>query len=79
MNFGMNLFSRHKEYQADNYAAKLGKGEDLKKALIQLQITNLSTISVDKLFSMYHYSHPVLCERLEAIDKYTAEQEKKSD
>ena len=78
MNFGMNLFSRHNEYQADNYAAKLGKGEDLKKALIQLQITNLSTISVDKLFSMYHYSHPVLCERLEAIDIYTSEHEKKS-
>ncbi|OEJ92269.1 CAAX prenyl protease 1 [Hanseniaspora opuntiae] len=79
MNFGMNLFSRHNEYQADNYAVKLGKGEDLKKALIQLQITNLSTISVDKLFSMYHYTHPVLCERLEAIDKYTSEQEKKSE
>lgn len=79
MNFAMNLFSRHNEYQADNYAVKLGKGEDLKKALVQLQITNLSTISVDKLFSMYHYSHPVLCERINAIDKYTSEQAKKSD
>lgn len=79
MNFIMNLFSRHNEYQADNYAVKLGKGENLKKALIQLQITNLSTISVDKLFSMYHYSHPVLCERLNAIDEYTAKTAKKSE
>ncbi|KAL6936664.1 hypothetical protein ACO0R3_000264 [Hanseniaspora guilliermondii] len=79
MNFGMNLFSRHNEYQADNYAVRLGKGEDLKKALVQLQITNLSTISVDKLFSMYHYTHPVVSERLEAIDKFTADQAKKSN
>ncbi|KAL6926650.1 hypothetical protein ACO0SA_004677 [Hanseniaspora valbyensis] len=79
MSFCLNLFSRHNEYEADKYAADLGKGEKLKTALISLQVANLSTISVDSLFSMYHYSHPTLPERLEAIDKHIIASEKKEN
>ncbi|XBW35246.1 hypothetical protein QEN19_000810 [Hanseniaspora menglaensis] len=70
MSFCLNLFSRHNEYEADKFAANLGKGEKLKTALVSLQVANLSTISVDTLFSKYHYSHPTLPERLIAIDEH---------
>ncbi|XBW38431.1 hypothetical protein QEN19_004019 [Hanseniaspora menglaensis] len=70
MNFIWNQFSRHNEYEADKFATDLGEGENLKNALLSLQSTNLSTISVDSLFSKYHYSHPTLSERLTAIDKH---------
>lgn len=77
LDFIVNLFSRHHEYEADKFAVVLGKGEKLKAALISLQVANLSTISVDPLFSKYNYSHPTLPERLEAIDKHIAATEKK--
>lgn len=35
--------------------------------MIKLQITNLSAMDADYLYSSYHYSHPILTERLKAI------------
>jgi STE24 endopeptidase len=35
--------------------------------LIKLQIKNLSSMDADYLYSSYHYSHPILPERLRAI------------
>ncbi|SCU84374.1 LADA_0D01354g1_1 [Lachancea dasiensis] len=75
MNFGVNLLSRFHEYQADAYAKKLGYRKDLCHALINLQVKNLSTMNVDPIFSSYHYSHPTLPERLNALD-YVSEQKK---
>lgn len=40
------------------------------KALIKLHVDNLSSPHSDKLFSMYHHSHPTLPERLKAMDVY---------
>lgn len=68
MNFVMSLISRLHEYQADAYAKALGYTQNLGRALINLQIKNLSTMDVDPLYSSYHYSHPTLAERLTAID-----------
>ncbi|KAM3162384.1 CAAX prenyl protease [Lachancea thermotolerans] len=76
LNFGINLFSRLHEYQADAYAKKLGYTKDLCHALINLQVKNLSTMNVDPLYSSYHYSHPTLPERLEALDYATEKKEK---
>jgi len=42
----------------------------LAKALIKLHVDNLSSPHSDKLFSMYHHSHPTLPERLKAMDVY---------
>lgn len=39
----------------------------LGKALIKLHVHNLSTMHHDPLFSAYHYSHPTLAERLNAL------------
>ncbi|KAL6936661.1 hypothetical protein ACO0R3_000261 [Hanseniaspora guilliermondii] len=79
LDFAIKYYYRHCEYQADNYAVRLGKGKDLKDSLVQLQRSNLSTIYVDKLYSMYHYTHPSISERLEAVDKYNSKQAKKSN
>lgn len=38
-------------------------------ASLQLQLENLSSLAVDWLYSMYHYSHPPLTERLTAMNK----------
>ena len=67
--------SRTHEYQADAYAKKLGYKQNLCRALIDLQIKNLSTMNVDPLYSSYHYSHPTLAERLTALD-YVSEKKK---
>ncbi|CAL9728646.1 CAAX prenyl protease 1 [Monosporozyma unispora] len=73
--FGMSLLQRKQEYQADDFADKRGLSTDLSHALINLQIKNLSTMSVDKLYSSYHYSHPTLAERLTALN-YISEKKK---
>ncbi|CAH00641.1 zinc metalloprotease [Kluyveromyces lactis] len=66
--FLTNLVSRAHEYQSDAYAKELGYAPHLARALINLQIKNLSTMNVDPLYSSYHYSHPTLAERLIAIE-----------
>lgn len=68
MNFLIHLVSRFHEYQADAYANGLGYANNLARALINLQIKNLSTMNVDPLYSSYHYSHPTLAERLTALN-----------
>jgi STE24 endopeptidase len=51
----------------DNFALQLGYGQELAAALIKLQVKNLSAMDADYLYSSYHYSHPILTERLKAI------------
>jgi len=63
------VISRRYEFQADNFATKLGHGEPLKAALLKLQKDNLSFPLYDKLYSCWNHSHPPILERLEAIDK----------
>lgn len=63
-----NMLSRHFEYQADAFAKKQGMAADLGEALITMQITNLSNMSPDPLYSAWNYSHPTLFERLDALD-----------
>ncbi|CCF51569.1 hypothetical protein NDA11_003043 [Ustilago hordei] len=48
-------------HQKEEYVELLGK------ALIKLHVHNLSTMHHDPLFSAYHYSHPTLAERLNAL------------
>ncbi|PSR90783.1 CAAX prenyl protease 1 [Coniella lustricola] len=65
---GMNILSRRYEFQADNFARNLGYSADLAKSLIKLQVQNLSTMDADWMFASYHFSHPILTERLKALD-----------
>ncbi|KAH0605105.1 uncharacterized protein H6S33_005087 [Morchella sextelata] len=64
----MNILSRKFEYEADAFAVKLGYSSDLAKSLIKLQVQNLSTMDADWLYSSYHFTHPILPERLRALD-----------
>ncbi|PWZ01711.1 hypothetical protein BCV70DRAFT_199146 [Testicularia cyperi] len=57
-------------HQKEPYIDLLGK------ALIKLHIHNLSTMHHDPLFSAYHYSHPTLAERLNALQKFRAHSQK---
>lgn len=68
LQFIMNLISRKNEYDADAYAKRCGLGKDLNESLIKLLIENLSPIDADWLYSSYHNSHPLLIERLKALD-----------
>jgi len=63
----MNILSRRFEFEADAFANKLGYNADLARSLIKLQIQNLSTMDADWAFASYHFSHPILSERLKAL------------
>lgn len=64
----MNILSRRFEFQADGFANNLGYNAELSRSLIKLQIQNLSTMDADWMFASYHFSHPILSERLKALN-----------
>lgn len=66
----MNILSRRFEFQADAFALQLGYKSELAKSLIKLQIQNLSTMDADWMYASYHFSHPILTERLGALGWY---------
>ena len=51
----------------DEFAVKLGYSAELARSLIKLQIQNLSTMDADWMYASYHFSHPILPERLGAL------------
>ncbi|KUJ15545.1 putative CAAX prenyl protease 1 [Mollisia scopiformis] len=66
----MNILSRRYEFQADEFALNLGYKTELARSLIKLQIQNLSTMEADWMYASYHFSHPILSERLGALGWY---------
>ena len=70
INANQNYIVRIIEYQADKYSYELGYGDYLKKALIKLSESNKSDLDPDPLYSIINYSHPILVERIRAINKY---------
>ncbi|KAJ2552153.1 zinc metalloprotease [Coemansia sp. RSA 1933] len=67
LQFGINLLSRLHEFDADAFSKKLGFGGALASGLIKIHVENKSNLNPDPLYSAYHYSHPPLVERLNAI------------
>lgn len=64
--------SRRHEYQADTFSLGLHPAPgDMKSALRKLGGRNLSNLFPHPLYVAFHYSHPPLLARLEAIDKIT--------
>ncbi|ODV91889.1 hypothetical protein CANCADRAFT_42520 [Tortispora caseinolytica NRRL Y-17796] len=78
LQFFMKHLSRKFEYQADAFAVDADYSEDLKNALIKLHVENLSAMDVDPLYSAYNYSHPILAERIAAIDERENMKQKKN-
>jgi STE24 endopeptidase len=67
------FFSRRHEYEADRYAVRLARAPAaLKSALLRLDGENLGNLHPHPWYSAWHYSHPALVERLEAIDRAAA-------
>lgn len=69
INFLMTMLSRRYEFQADEFAAGLGRSAELGTALIKLNNDNLGFPIYDWLYSAWHHSHPPLLERLAALKK----------
>ncbi len=65
-----SLLSRRHEYEADRFAVRVARAPGaLKSALLRLNGENLSNLHPHPWYSAWHYSHPVLVERLAAIDR----------
>lgn len=64
-----NIWSRKHEYQADRFAVDQTKGSrPMRGALLNLSKDNLSNLTPHPAYSFWHYSHPVLSERLAALE-----------
>lgn len=75
----MNILSRRFEFEADAFANNLGYNTELSRSLIKLQIQNLSTMDADWMFASYHFSHPILSERLKALNWQPSEKVAKEE
>jgi STE24 endopeptidase len=65
----MNIFSRKNEYEADAFAAKWFDKDELSSALKKLSVKNLSNLRPHPVYVFFHYSHPTLLQRLNALKK----------
>ena len=63
----MNIFSRKNEYEADAFAAKYFDASELASALKKLSVKNLSNLRPHPAYVFFHYSHPTLLQRLQAL------------
>ena len=66
----MNILSRKNEYEADAYAMNTTEGGSLIPALKKLSADNLSNLMPHPAYVFFHYSHPPLLKRLEAMKKH---------
>ncbi len=64
-----NIMSRKHEYEADRYAGVTDDPEALKMSLKKLSVNNLSNLRPHPAYVFFHYSHPPLLQRMEALDK----------
>jgi STE24 endopeptidase len=63
----MNMYSRKNEYEADAYARETYGGNALMNALKKLSVDSLSNLYPHPLYVFFHYSHPPLLKRLDAL------------
>lgn len=63
----MNIISRKNEFEADKFASQTYNGSALQDALKKLSVDNLSNLTPHPLYAFFHYSHPPLLKRLEAL------------
>jgi STE24 endopeptidase len=63
----MTMYSRKNEYEADAYAKEVFDGPVLMQALKKLSVDSLSNLYPHPWYVFFHYSHPPLLKRLEAM------------
>ena len=64
-----NILSRKNEYEADEFAKLNYNSESLRNALIKLSRNNLSNLRPHPAYEFFHYSHPTVLKRLDALKK----------
>merc|ERR1712154_715390 len=62
--FLSNYWTRSMEYQADEFAIKLGHGKGLRSGLLKLGEENKSALNPDWLYATLNFSHPSMVERI---------------
>ncbi|GAB1445030.1 MAG: M48 family metallopeptidase [Cyclobacteriaceae bacterium] len=62
-----SMYSRKNEFEADAYAKETFGGTALANALKKLSVDSLSNLYPHPTYVFFHYSHPPLLKRLEAI------------
>lgn len=63
----MNMYSRKNEFEADAYAKENFDGTALSNALKRLSVDSLGDLYPHPLYVFFHYSHPPLLKRLNAL------------
>jgi STE24 endopeptidase len=64
-----NQLSRKNEYEADKFTKDNYDAEHLINALKKLSVSNLSNLTPHPWYVFFHYSHPTLLQRIEALRK----------
>ena len=62
-----SLLSRKHEFEADQFAARHARAEDLVSALVKLYQDNASTLTPDPLHSAFYDSHPPAAVRIDRL------------
>jgi STE24 endopeptidase len=63
----MSMLSRKNEFEADAYARINFNGNALANALKKLSVDTLSNLFPHPVYVFFHYSHPPLLQRLDAL------------
>jgi len=63
-----NFLSRRAEFQADGYAKSMFGPEPMIRALTKLSRDNLSTLTPDRVYAAFYYSHPPIPERIAHLE-----------
>ena len=59
-----SLWSRRHEFAADRFASQHASAGELASALVKLYRDNASTLTPDRLYTAFYYSHPPALERI---------------
>ncbi len=70
LGIAINVLSRKHEFQADHYAAEpSSRGKALVSGLKKLSVANLSNLTPHPAMVFFHYSHPPVLERIQALQE----------
>jgi STE24 endopeptidase len=61
------LWSRRHEFQADRFASRYASASELAAALVKMYRDNASTLTPDRLYVTFYYSHPPALERIQRL------------
>lgn len=72
--FLLSMIRRY-EFQADEFAYKMGRGKELQEGLKKIVKENKADLDPDPVYSAFRHSHPTLVERV----RFISELERKKD